>query len=237
MTDREAIRDGDEVELRVPDGPVLANGGQFSTAYRGTLRLVKPAPSVEAAPVSPAESEHRAAHMGDTLRITRPHWALGPVGTEFVAARVDSDGFAWEGRMAYGVAMRDYEIVRPYAPAHLSTTPGPSAAVTLWRDPPSSVDCERWRSYKVDEYQAEFRALPASAFTALTTRAAEVERVLADLDHASSAFLATVDGTQAVKDGVLIYRGDMDAIEAARKAVVFASDAARSALRASLKGA
>lgn len=38
--------------------------------------------------------------------------------------------------------------------------------VTLWREGPSSNEPERWRSYKVDDYQEEYRALPAAAHDA-----------------------------------------------------------------------
>ncbi len=103
-----------------------------------------------------------------------------------------------------------------------SHTPGPltlddsNADITLWRG--EECIATVWLSPTRDADTALFLSAPA------------LLAALGALDKAASAFLPTVDGTQATKDGVLIYRGDMDAIEAARKAVVFASDLARLAI-------
>jgi hypothetical protein len=53
-----------------------------------------------------------------------------------------------------------------------SGSPGARAAldaraVTLWLADASSCAPERWRSYRVDDYQSEYRALPAAEFAAL----------------------------------------------------------------------
>lgn len=42
--------------------------------------------------------------------------------------------------------------------------------IRLWRDEATSCDVERWRTYKVDDYQQEYAALPRADFDALVKR-------------------------------------------------------------------
>ena len=60
-------------------------------------------------------------------------------------------------------------------------TPSPrSRAVTLYRDGPTSCEPERWRSYKVDEYQEVYVALPQADDA---RREAALERAIAEISQ------------------------------------------------------
>jgi hypothetical protein len=53
--------------------------------------------------------------------------------------------------------------------------------IRLWRDEATSCDVERWRTYKVDDYQQEYAALPRADFDAREARLARAEQERDDL--------------------------------------------------------
>jgi hypothetical protein len=75
--------------------------------------------------------------------------------------------------------------------------------IRLWRDEATSCDVERWRTYKVDDYQQEYAALPRADFDAREARLARAEQERDDL-----ARLAYIDHEHRFPDATWKARCD-----------------------------
>ena len=75
--------------------------------------------------------------------------------------------------------------------------------IRLWRDEATSCDVERWRTYKVDDYQQEYAALTRADFDAREARLARAEQERDDL-----ARLAYIDHEHRFPDATWKARCD-----------------------------